>query len=546
MPSYPQVTLSTLEALYRLGKKICDEIDKFQPDIVIGLAHSGWLPVVVAQTLWAETRTAPFPLSMRTNIGQEKYALYHERYGKSLPALCCGECCWGYEGRGHYLAWVAEQRQWQKMLRKQIGAVLPSKPKRALVVDDLFGTYLSGYLILGLLDNLYPDIKARMLVGQNDLTDNLVTGWLTEFIPPLANEIIEKGIDSSIVRFGSPWQETFKPLINGTEDVAQDSLDWQFITRESAAVKAATEYVPVEVALSAPQWAKDLACNYALRRLRNEIKDDEAVEPAEDMVHMVPMTDMVLDTQERLLAKAWLQGGISREDIIRIIRSDNPEKLKEVLNVVKERHEWYIHGQRPNEIYFPSDAFAWWTNAYRSMETPESAKSETLIYGCAEFLPEAVWAGFYPLSTDDHRQVDFYKYLLSGGVNCVVDLTIPHEPHGKFSYRKALLQAARDMRRKIEIEKFPLPFRAAPSMLQVRRALKYITRAIKHGQRVYIHAGYNLEGRTPLILACLLIERGYSAKRALAKVDAFWMNTLYFLIRSPLSEEQRQFVLDWQ
>ena len=93
MPSYPQVTLSTLEALYRLGKNSCAEIEKFQPDIVIGLAHSGWLPVVVAQTLWAQTRSAPFPPSMRTNIGQEKHGFYHARYGKSLPAFCCGECC---------------------------------------------------------------------------------------------------------------------------------------------------------------------------------------------------------------------------------------------------------------------------------------------------------------------------------------------------------------------------------------------------------------------------------------------------------------------
>lgn len=73
-----------------------------------------------------------------------------------------------------------------------------------------------------------------------------------------------------------------KPLINGTEDITQDSLDWRFITSESDAVeKAVAEYVPAEVALSAPQWAKDLACTYALQRLQDEIKDDEVVEPSE-------------------------------------------------------------------------------------------------------------------------------------------------------------------------------------------------------------------------------------------------------------------------
>jgi protein-tyrosine phosphatase len=109
-----------------------------------------------------------------------------------------------------------------------------------------------------------------------------------------------------------------------------------------------------------------------------------------------------------------------------------------------------------------------------------------------------------------------------------------------------LQQISHEMNKTVEMEYFSLPFRTAPSRLQVRHVLKYIERALKQGKRVYIHAGHNLEGRTPLILACLLIERGYSPKRALAKVDAFWMKTLYFLIRSPLNEEQQQFILDWK
>ena len=68
---------------------------------------------------------------------------------------------------------------------------------------------------------------------------------------------------------------------------------------------------------------------------------------------------------------------------------------------------------------------------------------------------------------------------------------------------------------------------------------------VRYGQRVYIHAGDNLEGRTPLILACLLIQRGYSSEKALEKVNAFWSKTLHFLIRTPLSDAQQKFILDW-
>ena len=535
MPSYPQVTLSTLEALYRLGKNICDEIEKFQPDIFIGLAHSGWMPVVVAQTLWAETRSASFPPSMRTNIGQEKHDIYHERYGKSLPAICCGECCWGNEGRGHFLAWVAEQSDWQKTLRKQIKAIFPSEPKRILVVDDLFGGYLSGYIVLGLLDNLYPNIEAHVFTGESDLTDNFVTGWLTEFIPALAKEILENGIDTSKIRFGSKWQEILKPLINGTEDIVSDSLDWKVITQESTAVKAIAEYVPAEVALSAPQWAKDQACTYSLKRLRDEIKDDEVVEPEVEVAHLFEVTELFLSAEERLLAKGWRQGGVVNADIVQIY-GDDPKQIQKGLNHVKVEHDWQTHGQRPNAIYFPADSFRSWIRV-------NAAPQQTL--GFAEFLPSEIWAGAYPILARNSNE-ELFKDLLNKGISRFIDLTNPSEAHGKFSYRETLLQVSRDMKKQVEIQHFPLAFRTSPSQLQVRHALKYIMRALKQGHRVYIHAGYNLEGRTPLILACLLIDRGHSAKRALAKVDAFWMKTLHYLIRSPLSEEQRQFILDWK
>jgi hypothetical protein len=535
LSSYPQVTLSTLEALYRLGKNICDEIEKFHPDVVIGLAHSGWMPVVVAQTLWAETRSASFPPSMRTNIGQEKHEIYHARYGKSLPAICCGECCWGNEGRGHFLAWVAEQSNWQRTLRKQIKAILPSSPKRILVVDDLFGGYLSGYTVLGLLDNLYPHIEAYVCTGESDLTDNFVTGWLAEFIPPLAKEILENGIDTSKVRFGSQWQKILKPLINGTEDIASDSLDWKLITRESAAVKAVAEYVPAEVALSAPQWAKDQACTYALKRLRDEIKDDEVVEPGKELAHFVEITELSLTAEERLLARGWGHGGVDKADIVRIY-GDDPKQMKVGLNDVKSEHDWQTYGQRPNVIYFPADSFRSWI---RGNAVPEQTR------GFDEFLPGEIWAGVYPIFALNSNE-ELFKDLLDKGISRFVDLTIPSEAHGKLSYRKTLLQVSHDMKKQVEIQHFPLAFGTAPSILQVRHALKYIARALKQGHRVYIHAGYNLEGRTPLILACLLIERGYSAKKALAKVNTFWMKTLHYLIRSPLSEDQRQFILDWQ
>jgi len=538
---YPQVTLPTLEALYRLGINICDEIEKIHPDIIIGLAHSGWMPVVVAQTLWADTRKDPFPLSTRTNIGLEKYEIYVAQYGKSSPAFCCGTCCEGPGRKGHYIAWMAEQSAWLKTLQIQIKEVLQSTPKRILVVDDTFGGYRSGYAILALLETLYPDVNAYVYAGHNDLTDNFVTGWLKQFAPALAKDIpINYKTPPSRARYSILWQKQLKPLITGTEDITPDRLDWKFLCRESSAVEALAEHVPAEIVLSAPEWAKTLACTYALQRLKDEIKNEAVVEPGDDDNHLWPIRHLSLRSEERLAARAWQQGGVTNADIAQIYGS-SPENVKKGLQDVKVKYEWLLHGERNGAIYFPIVSFESWINAYHS---PEQMKPDISVRGFAEFLPGEVWAGVYPIS-DYGMDAELFKDLLSTGVNNFIDLTNTKDFHRKISYRKALFQASYEIGKTVEVNSFPLPFHNSPARQQVQRILKFITRSIKARQCIYIHAGNNLEGRTPLILACLLIQRGYSAEQALAKVNTFWFTTLHFLIRTPLSKSQQKFILDW-
>lgn len=50
-----------LESLFDLGLAACAAIRDFQPDLVIGLAHSGWVPVPVARALWQTAESQPFP-----------------------------------------------------------------------------------------------------------------------------------------------------------------------------------------------------------------------------------------------------------------------------------------------------------------------------------------------------------------------------------------------------------------------------------------------------------------------------------------------------
>lgn len=535
--AYPQVILHTIESLYRLAANVCDEIEKFQPDIVIGLAHSGWMPVVVAQTIWTETKETPFPPSTRTNIGLEKKEIYDKRYGKSPPAFCCGECCDGPGRKSHYLAWVSEQNSWLKTLRQQINEIYASTPKRILVVDDVFGGYRSGYVALALLETLYPRVETYVRAGHTDLTNNFVDAWLEQFVPSLTKDIHT----SHRSRYGSLWHEQLKPLITGTEDIAPNRLDWKFISRDSAAVKALADHIPVDIALSAPEWAKRMACTYAIQRLKDQINHDAIVEPEEDQDHLFPITHLSLDPEERLAARAWLQGGVTNADIAQIY-GGRPEEMKRGLHDVNVKHEWQIHGATQNAIYFPLDSCESWINVYHRSE---QTKPDIPVQGFGEFLPGEVWAGTYPIS-DHGMEVELFKDLLSTGVDSFIDLTNPKDFYRKLPYRKTLLQSSREMGRLVEVKSFPLPFRTSPARLQVRQILRYITHSLKKRRRIYIHAGYNLEGRTPLILACLLIERGCPTRKALVKVNAFWMKTLRFLIRTPLNETQQKFILKWK
>jgi hypothetical protein len=243
---------------------------------------------------------------------------------------------------------------------------------------------------------------------------------------------------------------------------------------------------------------------------------------------------------ERLAARAWQQGGVTNADIIQIY-GDKPENMKKGLHAVRVKYEWHIHGDGRDAIYFPIDAFEPWINAYPA---PERTKPDVPVQGFAEFLPDEVWAGAYPIA-DNGMNVELFRHLLSTGINSIIDLTNSKDFHRKWSYRKTLLQVSREISRTVEVKVFPLPFRASPARQQVQQVIKHITQSLKKDARVYIHAGNNLEGRTPMILACLLIQRGYSAEKALTKVNAFWSKTLHFLIRTPLSESQHKFILDW-
>lgn len=538
--NYPSTAITILEALYQHGTDICAEIEKFQPDLVIGLAHSGWMPVVVAQELWAQTRKTTSPPSTRTNIGLEKHKIYTARFGNSPPAFCCGTCSWESDRLGHYLAWAAEQTGWLETLRAQIEQVYSGIPARILVVDDLFGGYRSGFAVLALLYALYPQVETYVFAGHTDLTDTFVIAWMEGFVPELLTD--EDKNPGRYTRYKSPWHELLKPLINGTEDITPDRLDWRYLSPESPAVKALVEYLPVETILAAPTWAKTLACTYALERLQGEFSGSVPIVP-EDDEHFISISHLSLSAEDRLAARAWQRNGVDWGDLVEIF-GDSLGGMKRGLKAVAKDYEWHRHGRRKDAFYFPILALETWMNAYdiRSASVGDPGKQ---VYGFDKFLPGQLWAGGYPIASDSRVKDQPFRDLLSAGVDTYISLINSEDAHNKWPYRKVLHQIYQESNKKIRIHVFPLPFQTSPTRAEMEKVLKKINRELKAGKRIYLHAGHNQEGRTPMVLACLLIQQGYSFEQALARVDDFWLKTLPFLIRNPLTEAQLQFIRGW-
>ncbi len=544
---YPQILLPILEELYRFGKQICTEVENFQPDLVIGLAHSGWMPVTVARTLWSDTRKKAFPPALRTNIGQEKHTIYKERFKPSMPAYCCGECCSGSDDRlGHYLAWIADQESWQYALHNQVQSVHREDPERIMVVDDLFGGYRTCFIALGLLDMLYPRAEACMIAGDKDLTNDFVDAWILQFVPALGGEIAQDSSKKSRARYSSPWHELLKPLITGSEDIVPESLDWQPLHSGSPAVQKLRGIATPDTILAAPAWAASLACRYALGRLRGEIKPTGI---PEDYDHFQLRAPLKIEPAERLFRQAWLKNGITRKDIFQAYGS-LPGGLAEGLRHVKRFA--HAHGHGRGVVYMPDEATDSWVTAYDPPH-PSGGDSERLkISGFAEFIPGQLWAGVYPhfeYSLQPGvclKQLEMCKDLLSRGVHCFLDLTTPVEFHARWPYQEGLKQASQELGLEAEHLHFPLGFRAAPTRPQMSALLQKIGTSLDAGLGVYIHAGHNLEGRVPVVLACLLVDQGYAPPQALSRVTDFWLQTLPYLIRLPLSDRQRQFVMCWK
>lgn len=263
-PDVEDQVARSLGALFDLALLAREQIETYQPDLVIGLCHSGQIPLRATQWLWEETRDKPFPPRMLTNIGREKTtdfnALYERLYGGPFIEWMSDP-----EEAGYYLAWVSEHTAWQDELRAQVQAVLGAgrEPGRILVIDDFVHEGETWLLALGLLKDTFPNADAILIAGGNEgFASALTRLWLSSRYPAVLERICQED-DPLQIRL-----HRITHILHGTEDVDPMSLAWKPITAGSSLVQELSAYLPADALLELPAWAYAQVEAYVRRRAR--------------------------------------------------------------------------------------------------------------------------------------------------------------------------------------------------------------------------------------------------------------------------------------
>lgn len=153
-------------------------------------------------------------------------------------------------------------------------------------------------------------------------------------------------------------------------------------------------------------------------------------------------------------------------------------------------------------------------------------------------------AGEYPGAYDPEQMRRRMDAFLESGIRTFIDLTQSHELP---SYEAMLKEEARLYDVVTVYYRFAIRDHGVPSAQTMTLILDTIDAAIESGNPVYVHCWGGV-GRTGTVVGCYLIRHGMSARQSLARVDELYKTRPkdYFLVRSPETEEQCQFVRNWR
>lgn len=150
-----------------------------------------------------------------------------------------------------------------------------------------------------------------------------------------------------------------------------------------------------------------------------------------------------------------------------------------------------------------------------------------------------LFAGQYPGSKYPVLHAIKMQELLSLECDCVISLMEKAESVRFRSYQDTL----RLLNPAMQFVNFPIVDMSVPSTHQLHETIQFIIELLKDNKKVYVHC-WGGHGRTGVIVASLLISKGYSSKEALEKIKEERMKTLLGDESSPQTYEQIKFVFD--
>jgi hypothetical protein len=299
-------TAITLKKIYWLAQEIQSEIETFQPELLLVLAHGGFAPLWALQALWKETNETSTPPILITNIGREKltrYEYHRQKIGMNFMADFEPFDYFEPFERGYFLVWLEQQVDWRTELRQQIKACLGSDhaPTRILVIDDTVYRRYTTVVALGLLLAEYPDTEARMIAA--DLPDwrvELATPWLEENNRG-ATEATKYEIKSCLFHFAT-----------GTSDVHPNSLYWEPLQAESYVMQENLKHLPAETWIGLGSWMEERIKSFVRQYSR---KVEEPLSQNEFLQKQKNIQRPCLEPEELMYRKRWLAADLDPKDV---------------------------------------------------------------------------------------------------------------------------------------------------------------------------------------------------------------------------------------
>lgn len=157
-------------------------------------------------------------------------------------------------------------------------------------------------------------------------------------------------------------------------------------------------------------------------------------------------------------------------------------------------------------------------------------------------VPGKLMAGEYPGVYDDEMTSQRIISLLRCGVTSFIDLTKPGD--SVHPYKEILEEEAAQFDLAVTWQNFPIIDFSTPTQSQMEGILEEIDLHVAGGRTVYVHCLAGI-GRTGMVVGCYLVKHGLSGQEALLRIKTLRGDTSSWWHRSPESQEQVDFILDW-